>query len=84
MCLLQERTHGSWTAVGRDRVNRKGKARFLLDTDSPGGARYRAVVQRFRGAVPVGSVARDLTVALPPDTTPPRVPTGLMATAGDG
>ena len=82
--VLQRKTNSGWTKVGSDRENRSGEARFVLDTGSTGTFTYRAVVQRYQGAVPSSSDTRELKVAPLPDTTPPSVPTGLVATAGDG
>ena len=82
--VLQRRTSNGWAKVGTDKESRRGAARFVVPTGTTGGYHYRAVVQRFHGAVPFTSVTRDLKVSPPPDTTPPGVPTGLVATAGDG
>jgi hypothetical protein len=82
--VLQKRTSSGWTRVDSDLLNRQGEADFVLDTDAQGNFRYRAVVQRYRGAVPSTSETRELRVSPAPDTTAPAVPTGLTATAGDG
>lgn len=82
--VLQRRTANGWTKVGTDKQNRAGEATFVVSTGSVGTFRYRAVVQRYRGAVPFTSTTRTLDVSPPPDTTAPSVPTEVLSTAGDG
>ena len=76
---LQVRINGTWKAVARTEVDRKGRAEVDLRPDL-GTDSYRAVVLRHEGAVPARSRARALTTL---DLTPPAAPTELVATAGD-
>ena len=76
---LQVRINGTWKAVARTEVDRKGRAEVDLRPDL-GTDSYRAVVLRHEGAVPAQSRPRTLTAL---DLTPPAAPTDLMATAGD-
>lgn len=77
---LQVYRAGSWKTLGTRTQNSRGIARFGVPTGTVGTHRLRALVLRFHGAVPAKSGVDRLTVR---DVTPPPVPTGLEATAGD-
>lgn len=76
---LQKRTAGTWETVRTGTLNRRGRASFTVKPELGQNA-YRAVVLRFKGAVPAHSDTETVTAA---DVTPPPVPFNLVATPGD-
>jgi hypothetical protein len=77
---LQAFRAGTWKTIRTGKQNRRGVASFTVGTGNPGTFRYRAVALKFNGAVPARSAASKLVVR---DTTPPPVPTGLLAAPGN-
>lgn len=77
---LQVKEGGAWVTLDEVEVDRRGRATVSV-APTLGTEEYRAVAQRYRGAVPASSRTRDLTVV---DMTPPAAPFGLQAAAGDG
>jgi chitodextrinase len=86
LVVLQRLTANGWRIVDDATESRHGRARFQVVAPRRAGEfTYRAVVQPRRGAKAAGSSRETLRVArpTPDDTTPPPIPTGLDATAGN-
>ncbi len=83
---LQRLTGGRWKALQQGRESGSGRVQFTVRPVTDGLYRYRAVVQARAGARAIASATEKLraTTPTPTDHTPPPVPTGLVATAGDG
>lgn len=77
---LQMWSAGSWHTVKTGRLDRRGRASFVI-TAALGEDAYRAVALRHRGATPHESRAVTVTAQ---DVTPPTAPFDLVAVAGDG
>lgn len=84
--LQRRRALGGWAHVDRGVESRRGHVRFELRAERRGRYTFRAVVSPEDGAAAARSNKERLRVTRPPaqDTTPPPVPTGLTASAGDG
>lgn len=82
---VQVKTGASWTQVSTGVESRTGQLSFIVPTDKTGSFTYRVIAQPFRGAAKFTTGERTIQISSPApvDTTPPPVPTGVIATAGD-
>ncbi|WP_343900177.1 hypothetical protein, partial [Nocardioides aquaticus] len=83
---LQMKTPRGWEQVATAPQSTVGGAKFLVPTEAVGSFDFRAMTAPFNGASAVTTAPRTLEVtATPPtDITPPAVPTGVVATPGNG
>jgi len=84
--VFQVMTAGSWAQAATTTESSTGRAIFAVPTQAAGSFTYRAVAQPYHGAAAVAAPSRTIQISdpAPTDTTPPPVPSGLAATAGDG
>jgi fibronectin type 3 domain-containing protein len=80
--VLQQLTEDGWTVVAEGAESGSGRARMPAVATPAGDVAFRAVVERWRGAVAASSNRETLEVDAV-DTTPPPTPTGLAALSGD-
>ncbi|WP_344341456.1 fibronectin type III domain-containing protein, partial [Streptomyces rhizosphaericus] len=80
------KTPRGWEQVATAPQSTVGGAKFLVPTEAVGSFDFRAMTAPFNGASAVTTAPRTLEVtATPPtDITPPAVPTGVVATPGNG
>ncbi len=83
---LQRRKDGRWVIQDVGRESRRGRVEFELRFGKAKARTFRAVVRAAGGAEAVASDRDRVRVSdpVPSDTFAPPVPTGLLATPGDG
>ena len=83
---LQRKVGNRWAEVAAGAEATNGSVSLVVPTDSAGSFTFRAVASASGGAASIATPTKSITVRAAPsvDTTPPPVPAGLDATAGDG